>query len=222
MDIKLTPIEVRVLGCLIEKESTTPDQYPLSLNALTNACNQKTNREPVMNLNDTTVMQAVDSLIVKTMISTRGGGSSRVQKYSHRMSGRLFNENSFSKSELAVLAVLFLRGPQTLGEIRTRSARIHEFADIAELSNTLKALADREDGPFVTQVAKQPGRKEARYAHLFSGEVDEAVALSADAPTAGVDDQAARIEELEIKLSQLTSEHNELKAKFDAFVKEFN
>jgi uncharacterized protein YceH (UPF0502 family) len=222
MDLVLTPIEVRVLGCLIEKEATTPDQYPLSLNALTNACNQKTNREPVMSLNDTTVMQAVDSLVVKTMISTRGGGSSRVLKYSHRMSGRLFNENSFSKSELAVLAVLFLRGPQTLGEIRTRCGRIHEFADLAELSNTVKKLADRDDGPFVTQLAKQAGRKEARYAHLFAGEVDEQVPIGSETTEIVVDDQAARIEELEIRLSQLAAEHGALKAEFEQFVKQFS
>src|SRR5579871_6714674 len=150
MNIELTPLEARVIGCLIEKEVTTPDQYPLSLNALTNACNQKTNREPVLDLPESTVQQAVDSLMKKYLVSDRSAGyGGRVTKYKHRFCNTEFGSLKFSKQELGVLDVLLLRGPQTPGELRSRTNRLCEFKDSEEVEATLESLMSREDGPFI-------------------------------------------------------------------------
>ena len=140
MDNVLSPLELRVLGCLIEKESTTPDTYPLSLNALTSACNQKSNRDPLMDLNENTVLDTVEALTTKSLATSRGGAGSRVSKFAHRLSNRLLDEHQYSHPELALLCVLFLRGPQTLGELRTRCARVHPFPDTGELLATLNLL----------------------------------------------------------------------------------
>ena len=221
MKITLTPIEIRVLGALIEKSATTPESYPLSLNALTNACNQKTNREPVMKLSESTVLEAGERLIRETLVSQRSGAGSRVSKYSHRLSNRLTDEYNFNPPELAVLGVLMLRGPQTAGEIRIRSTRLYEFADVLELENTLRRLAEREDGPFVTKLARQGGHKEARYAQLFGGDIefeDTVVPMDSSIP---VSDDSARISELEIKVQALTKQLAELQQKLDAFIQQF-
>ncbi len=221
MKITLTPIEIRVLGALIEKSATTPESYPLSLNALTNACNQKTNREPVMKLAESTVLEASEHLIRETLISQRSGASSRVSKYAHRLSNRLTEEYNFTPSELAVLAVLMLRGPQTAGEIRIRSTRLHEFADVLELEQTLHRLAEREDGPFVTKLARLGGHKEPRYAQLLGGEIEcEELAMPLDSSIT-VSDDSARISELEIKVQALTKQLSELQQKVDAFIQQF-
>ena len=221
MKITLTPIEIRVLGALIEKSATTPESYPLSLNALTNACNQKTNREPVMKLSESTVLEAGERLIRETLVSQRSGAGSRVSKYSHRLSNRLTDEYNFTPPELAVLGVLMLRGPQTAGEIRIRSTRLYEFADVLELEETLRGLAEREDGPFVTKLARQGGHKEARYAQLFGGDIefeDTAIPMDSSIP---VSDDSARISELEIKVQALTKQLTELQQKLDAFIQQF-
>jgi uncharacterized protein YceH (UPF0502 family) len=170
MNIEFTPNEARVIGCLIEKEITTPDQYPLSLNALTNACNQKTNREPVLELSETVVQQAVDSLMKKYMVSDKSAGyGGRVTKYRHRFCNTEFGPLKFSPQELGILCVLLLRGPQTPGELRSRTNRLAEFTDAQHVESTLQALMEREDGPFVARLQRAAGERETRYAHLFSG-----------------------------------------------------
>ena len=221
MDIVLSPVELRILGCLIEKESTTPDTYPLSLNALTSACNQKSNRDPLMDLNESTVLDTVQPLITKSLATSRGGAGSRVSKFAHRLSNRLLDEHQYSHPELALLCVLFLRGPQTLGELRTRSARIHPFTDTAELLATLKMLEQRDGGACVVKLPTQPGQKEARYAHLFAGEVEIVPAAAPNATAATVGDEAARIAELEIEVASLRRDLDTLRGQFDTFTKQF-
>jgi uncharacterized protein YceH (UPF0502 family) len=167
MNIELSAIEARVVGCLIEKEITTPDQYPLSLNALTNACNQKTNREPVLELTEAAVQQAVDGLMKKHHVSDKSAGyGGRVTKYKHRFCNTEFGSFKLSKQELGIICVLLLRGPQTPGELRSRTNRLCDFADAAQVESTLKGLMEREDGPFIARLPRAPGARESRYAHL--------------------------------------------------------
>lgn len=173
MDIELTLNETRIIGALIEKEITTPDQYPLSLNALTNACNQKSNRDPVLRLDEQTVQSTIDELVKKRTISDHGGVGSRVVKYKHRFCNTEFSKLQLSDQELGILCVLFLRGPQTPGELRTRTNRLCKFADLAEVESALDSLTEREDGPMVQKLAREPGNRESRFAHLFSGPVRE-------------------------------------------------
>lgn len=161
--------ETRVLGALIEKEHTTPDQYPLSLNALTLACNQKSNRDPVLNLSEIDVQDSVDTLIKKGLISEVVFGS-RVKKYRQRFGNTEFSEFSFSKKELAILCILFLRGPQTPGELRTRTSRLCEFSDVNDVDDTLKTFIERTGDNCLMQLPREPGKRESRYAHLFSGD----------------------------------------------------
>src|SRR5665213_2266555 len=173
MNIEFSLNEARVIGCLLEKEVTTPDQYPLSLNALTNACNQKTNREPVLELSEADVQQSVDSLMKKYMVSDKSAGyGGRVTKYKHRFCNTEFGSLKFSAQELGIICVLLLRGPQTPGELRARSARLCEFADAAAVEAALKALLSREDGPFIARLPRAAGARESRYAHLFSGNIE--------------------------------------------------
>lgn len=178
--INLSLHEARVLGVLIEKAVTTPDQYPLSLNAVGTGCNQKTNRDPVLNMEDGEVQETIDSLTKKNLVSeVRFGG--RVPKYQHRFSGTEFSEFKFGKQETGLLCLLFLRGPQTPGELRSRSNRLCSFSDVQEVETVLQGLIDSAGGPYVTKCVREPGRREARYAHLLSGEVDEASLVSAHA-----------------------------------------
>lgn len=220
VELILTAIEVRVLGCLIEKQATTPDVYPMTLNSLLAACNQKTNREPVMELGEAELMDALDKLVEKTLASTWQSARNRTIKYQHRLHQRVFDEFNFSMPELAVLAVLFLRGPQTLGEIRTRCARIHEFNDMDAVTEVLNALEENDYGPYVTMLPRQAGRKESRYAHLFCGEVE-----SISSPDSGVATSAvkgsSRLEELELEVSELREKLRGLEVRFDEFVKQF-
>jgi uncharacterized protein YceH (UPF0502 family) len=206
MDL-LDPVEVRVLGALIEKEATTPEYYPLSLNALVNACNQKSNRDPVVDYDDDIVADALASLREKRFSLTVAGGS-RVNKYSQRISETL----NLGRRESAVLCVLFLRGPQTLGEIKDRSERMFSFADLAETEIVLEKLATLPAGALVKKLPRQPGQKEARYAHLLSGEPD-LEALAEAAPAGG---QPTRVAQLEEDLRELRSEFNDLKRRFEA------
>jgi uncharacterized protein YceH (UPF0502 family) len=185
MKIELTAIEARVIGCLIEKEITTPDQYPLSLNALTNACNQKTNREPVLELGEATVQQAVDSLMKKYLVSDKSAGyGGRVTKYKHRFCNTEFGSLKFSKQELGIVCVLLLRGPQTPGELRSRTNRLCEFADAQSVEAALRGLMQREDGPFIARLPRAAGARESRYAHLFSGDIESVPESAEDAETA--------------------------------------
>jgi len=222
MNILFTPVEIRILGCLIEKESTTPESYPLSLNSLTRACNQKSNREPIMDLSEATVLEAIENLIKHTLVSNKSGSDGRVPKFSHRLQDRRDQEFDFNKAELAVLSILFLRGPQTLGEIRTRCFRINNFNDLQSLAETLKRLTDRDNGPYIKQIARHPGQKEPRFTHLFTGDVvDESPTESMSYRSNDLDDSTARITELEIKVSKMQRELAELELRMSEFVKQF-
>lgn len=170
MNIQLSSLESRLIGCLIEKAITTPDQYPLSLNALLNACNQKSNREPVLSLDERTVQESVDGLVKKHLVLEKSGFGSRVQKYQHRFCNTGFGSLEFTPVETAIVCELLLRGPQTPGELRTRVPRMAQFSDAGEIDTALENLATRPDGPFVKQLPREPGRRDSRYAHLFSGE----------------------------------------------------
>ena len=170
MKLNLSPLETRIIGALIEKEATTPEQYPLSLNALTNACNQKSNREPVLNLEETTVQDCVDELVKKRLVTQKSGFSSRVPKYQHRFANTEFSELQFDAKELAIICVLFLRGPQTPGELRSRTNRLCEFNDVHEVEESLRALITHTNGPYVVKLPREAGKRENRYAHLFSGD----------------------------------------------------
>jgi uncharacterized protein YceH (UPF0502 family) len=220
MNIELTANEARIIGSLIEKEITTPDQYPLSLNALTNACNQKTSREPVLELSEAEVQQSVDSLMKKYLVSDKSAGyGGRVTKYKHRFCNTEFGSLKFSKQELGIICVLLLRGAQTPGELRSRTNRLCEFPDGAAVESALKGLMDRQDGPFVTRLSRSPGAREARYAHLFSGEPVDAQPLGteeADFPASERTNPAGprlseRVDTLEELVRQLRTELDELK-----------
>src|ERR1700733_10385964 len=172
MKIELTALEARVIGCLIEKAITTPDQYPLSLNALVNACNQKSNRDPVLELSEADVKHTVDALSRKHFVMEKSGFGSRVPKYQHRFCNTEYGTLKLDPRELAIVCELLVRGPQTPGELRSRAARMAEFTDVSEVEAALTRLSEREDGPFVTQLAREPGRRDSRWAHLFSGPVE--------------------------------------------------
>ncbi|WON78463.1 YceH family protein [Serratia sp. UGAL515B_01] len=174
MKYELNAKEARVIGCLLEKQVTTPDQYPLSLNAITLATNQKTNREPVMELAESEVQQILDLLVRKHFLRTTSGFGNRVIKYEQRFCNSEFGQLKLSPAEVAVVTTLLLRGAQTPGELRTRTNRMHEFSDVSEVEEVLQQLTAREDGPFVVRLAREPGRRESRFMHLFSGQIDEA------------------------------------------------
>jgi uncharacterized protein YceH (UPF0502 family) len=201
----LDPVEVRVLGALLEKEATTPEYYPLSLNALVNACNQKSNRDPVVDYDEDTVSDALHRLREKKF-ALMVTGSGRVNKYAQRISETL----NFGRRELAILCTLLLRGPQTLGEIKDRSERMYSFVDLEETVRVLDKLAEWPGGALAKKLDRQAGQKEARYAHLLSGEPN----------IAPPDDGAAvlrttRVAELEQEIQQLRTEFDELKRRFD-------
>jgi hypothetical protein len=213
MNIELLPNEARVIGCLIEKEITTPDQYPLSLNALTNACNQKTNREPVLELAESVVQQTVDSLMKKHLVSDRSAGyGGRVTKYKHRFCNTEFGSLKFSKQELGILCVLLLRGPQTPGELRTRTHRLCEFADSGEVESTLEILMTREDGPFIARLPRAAGARESRYAHLFSGNIESVEESPPDQAVADTPSLNERVSALEAQVLELRARLDALKA----------
>lgn len=172
MNLQLSPTEIRVIGSLIEKAITTPDQYPLSINALTNACNQKSNRDPVMALDERTVQDTIDTLVKQHLVLERSGFGSRVPKYQHRFCNTGFGSLEFTPQATAILCELMLRGPQTPGELRGRAARMAEIRDVTDVETALQALATREDGPFVVKLPREPGRRDSRYAHLIGGPVE--------------------------------------------------
>jgi len=216
----LSAIETRVLGSLTEKDITTPDYYPLSLNALVNACNQKNNRDPVMNLDETAVREALNSLQEKRLAGPASGADSRVAKFEHRMQ-EVFN---FDRREIAVVCVLLLRGPQTPGELRGRTDRMYHFEALEDVVSTLDRLAHREP-PLVAILPRQPGTKESRYAHLFSGEVPEASVARAPSPaTAGSSDESPapdRISHLEAEVARLRYELSDVQQQLATFRKQF-
>lgn len=211
MNIELDPIEARVIGSLIEKSLTTPEQYPLSLNALVNACNQKSSREPVMQLDEVTVQNTVDGLTGRYLIRQKSGYGGRVAKYHHRLYNDEIGDFRFDEQEMAVVCLLLLRGPQTPGELRTRAARLCTFEDVAQVEAALQRLQSYEQGPFVVRLPREPGRREARYAHLFSGEVE--VPQVTEAPVAAADADAGqdKLQGLERRVATLEAELERLK-----------
>ena len=207
----LTPDEARVIGALIEKSLVTPDQYPLTLNALTNACNQKSNRDPVLELDERAVQETLDALAKKHMVLERSGFGSRVPKYQHRFCNTGFGSLEFTPQETAIVCELLLRGPQTPGELRSRASRMAPIAEVGEVETALTRLAAREDGPFVVRLAREPGKRESRYAHLLSGSVEGAAEgieqyAAAEAPSAPRADRKSleeRLAALEQRVAQL-------------------
>ena len=210
----LTDVEVRVLGSLIEKQLTTPEYYPLTLNALTAACNQKSNRDPVVNYDDTTILAAIDSLRDRNLVYLYYGSTSRAVKYKHMVN----SVYELDPAGVAVMAVLFLRGAQTIGELRERTGRLHEFSGLGEVQETLDELT-RRDEPLVVKLERQPGQKEARFAHLLSGEVDAAAVAAPAASVAVAAD--GRIEKLEKEVESLRAELLSFRETFDKFRKQF-
>jgi len=200
MKYELSAKEARVIGCLLEKQVTTPDQYPLSLNGIALACNQKTNREPVMDLTESEVQQVLDLLLKKHFLRTLSGFGNRVVKYEHRFCNSEFGQLKLSAAELAVIATLLLRGAQTPGELRTRTNRMHEFSDVSEVEQVLQQLSAREDGPFVVRLAREPGKRESRFMHLFSGQIDETTTEVAQIDDA---DLSERVSVLESEVAEL-------------------
>jgi uncharacterized protein len=209
---ELDPVEIRILGCLAEKQMATPEYYPLTLNALVAACNQKSNREPVMELSESTVRDALLSLQDKYLAGPAGGSDSRVTKYEHRL--ERFN---FSRREVAILCVLLLRGPQTPGELRGRTERMYRFEDLEQIQSAIQQLMQREP-PLVAQLARQPGTKESRFAHLLAGPVDS---WQPPAVSSVYTDESHRMSQLEDQVRSLQREIDSLKEQFAAFRKQF-
>lgn len=218
----LTDTEVRVVGSLIEKQVTTPEYYPLTLNALVNACNQISNRDPVVAFDEQQVARAIESLRDKNLVYVFYGSESRVPKYKHILT-EIFK---LSPQELAVMCVLMLRGPQTVGELRGRTNRLYEFADLAEVEKTLDGLMAREeDEPLVMRLPRQPGQKDSRFAHLLAGEVAledvPARAPRTEAAVAQVRAENEKIARLETEVETLRREMSELREQFEEFKKQF-
>lgn len=203
MRIELNPQEARVIGCLLEKEIITPEQYPLSLNALTSACNQKSSRDPVMALSEQEVQAVVDELVKRHLVSERSGFSSRVAKYQHRFCNTGFGGFEFSSQEVGVICMLLLRGPQTPGELRTRTQRLCHFDDVNETEQVLQALMERSEGPFVARLSREPGKRESRYRHLFADESDPSLPEVLEEVSASGDDLMQLIREMRVELDEL-------------------
>jgi len=216
VNIVLSDVEARVLGCLVEKEITTPEYYPLSLNALVHACNQKSNREPLMNLDEDAVRHALRTL-GEQALARSASGDSRVAKYEHRLS-EVFN---FTRPEAAILCELLLRGPQTPGELRSRAERMHSFEDLSVVHTTLKHLMEREPA-LAKLLPRQAGNKEARYAHLLSGDVEVREApAEKEVPVSKSVSENGRLAQLESEVTSLKKEMAELKQQFAEFRKQF-
>ena len=203
MKYQLTATEARVIGCLLEKQVTTPEQYPLSVNAVTLACNQKTNREPVLNLSEHEVQEQLDALVKRHYLRTVSGFGNRVTKYEQRFCNSEFGDLKLNSAEVAVITTLLLRGAQTPGELRSRAARMHEFSDMQEVEQTLENLASREDGPFVLRLAREQGKRESRYMHLFSGDVETLINVVEAVSPAEDESLAARVDALENEVAEL-------------------
>jgi uncharacterized protein YceH (UPF0502 family) len=221
MDLTLDAVDVRVLGCLVEKESTTPEYYPLTLKGLTTACNQKSNRDPVMSLEETDVVRSLDRLRTEHLVFETYIAGSRVPKYEHRIG----SEWSLNSDELAALCVLMLRGPQTIGEIRARTGRLYDFSDVGEVSLVMNRLEAEEKGSFVIELPRQPGRRENRFMHLLAGEPSPELLEETAAPEAAtvvvraenerISELEARVEDLEVKLDQLRTAFKAFESQFE-------
>jgi len=216
LKIALSLLEARVLGCLIEKELSTPDYYPLSLNSLTNACNQKSNRHPVLELEESVVQDTLDALIKKRLVVPKSSSGSRVSKFAHRLSNPITNAMDFSAQELAVLCELLVRGPQTVGELRTHAGRLTQFADVAQVESTLLKLRTRDEGPFVAELPRQPGRRDVRHAQLFTElPLDAPAALCGSELSPVTESSTDRVTALEQEVVALRAEVAEVRAQLD-------
>ena len=215
LNIELTLNETRLLGCLMEKSVTTPDQYPLTLNALTNACNQKSSRDPVLALDQGVVQRTARDLEAKHLLSSKENFKSRVEKYTQRLCNTPFAEFQFDTAEFAVICLLLLRGPQTPGELRTRSARLHGFEDNREVAELLDGLITREDGPFVARLPRKLGRQDSEYAHLFFGAIESVPADEAPPRPAADERPPSGAAELEARVSALEQDLIELREVVD-------
>ena len=222
MRIELDVLEQRVIGCLLEKQVTTPDQYPLSLNALAAACSQKSNRDPVMSVEEPAVQRAVDALVRKHLLLERSGFGGRVPKYQQLFCNTEYGSLKFSAQELAIVCELLLRGPQTPGELRARASRMAPFADVSDVETALQTLLDRPEGPLVERLPREPGRRESRFRHLFGGEspqavpVDAASVPAASVPAAPATEPAGlerRVAMLEDAVRQLRAQLDELQSR---------
>ncbi|MCG7490731.1 YceH family protein [Vibrio sp. Of14-4] len=217
MNIELSDIEARVIGCLIEKEVTTPDYYPLTLNSLTSACNQKSNREPVMALSETDVQQAVDGLIARRLVSDESGFNSRASKFQHRFCNTEFGDLKLTSQQKAIVCCLLLRGAQTPGELRTRTNRLADFSDVKEVESILENMASGDESPLVVKLPREAGKRESRYMHLFSGEVD-VDAIAAFSPAVNISSDSKRIELLEIEVAELKAQIEVLRLQVESLV----
>lgn len=220
MSPELSPLEARVIGCLMEKQVATPDQYPLSLNALVNACNQRSNRDPVLDLEERDVQAVVDGLVRKQLVMEKSGFGSRVPKYHQLFCNTQFGSLKFSPAQTAIVCELLLRGPQTPGELRSHAARLAPLSDVAQVETELEELMTRPEGPFVTRLAREPGRREARYAQLFTGEpvlpaqVDGGAEPQTPAATAEDSGLGTRVAALESEVAELRRALAELQSRF--------
>jgi len=214
-DFTLDAVEVRVLGCLLEKEATTPEYYPLTLNALVSACNQKSNRYPVVNYGEETVREAADRLRAKGLVTLIVPSGSRVNKYAHRLAETL----NLGRRELALLCTLLLRGPQTAGELHARAGRMHAFSGLDEVEAVLSRLMEFEKGPLVARLARAPGMKEPRYRHSLSGEMVEEAPANAPPDASAA---ASAMQELEVQVQALRKDVEELKRELEDLRKRLN
>jgi len=224
MDFELNAMETRIIGSLGEKDLTTPDYYPMTMNALLNACNQKTNRDPVVNYNEDEVLDTLEDLRAKGLSTRITGGGGRVPKHRHTLRETL----KIDRKELSILCVLMLRGPQTVGEIRGRTGRMCEFEGLEDVEEVLDRLARREEGALVQRQPRQPGHKEARYAHLLSGQPaqqdEESVPVAEPSqivPARSATQLEDRVAELEKKVEELQSELNLMRGELEAFRQQF-
>ena len=213
--IELDAVEARVLGSLIEKEITTPEYYPLTLNALVNACNQKSNRDPVVSFDEQDVTEALDRLRQKQLISTLTGGGNRVPKYGHRLQEKL----NLGRRETALLCELLVRGPQTIGELRDRASRMHRFTDTDEVERCMRGLSERPEQSYVLQLPRQPGMKEPRWAHLLSGEPQ--MVAAPEASSAGRGAAGDRISQLEAEVEALRQRLDDMEQQWTRFRQQF-
>ena len=217
MEIDLSPVETRVVGALLEKERATPQNYPLTLNATLNACNQKSNRHPVMALEETTVFRALEQCMAKGIVQRLISDDARVPKYRQTFTDKM----GLDHAEAAAVCVLLLRGPQTPGEIRGRTERLHKFDSLDEVMDVVHTLLNREPDPFVQQLPRQPGRKESRYAHLFSGEIEVEAVEVTEQVAVTVQAENERMDALDTEVRALRAEVEAIKGQFEAFRKQF-
>ena len=216
MPLNLTANEARIIGCLMEKSVFTPDLYPLTLNSLTQACNQKSGRNPVTSLDRSTVLSLARDLKAKHYVIVEENFKTGVEKFRQRFCNTMHSDYRFDPPEFAIVCLLLLRGPQTPGELRARAGRLHEFADTAAVTDALAGLIEREGGPLVVKLPRTPGRKDSEYMHLFSGPVDvEAHAIQARAANGGETSGRVSVSELAERVSMLEAEVAELKARLE-------